>query len=637
MKKISAFLIASVVLMNGCGVQIKPLQKAGEVSLPTQPVSTTLSDSVAAVFFADGYGPADAEYYTYPDDISKLYTLSRVGKVNDQILVMDIFANDYSGAAFYFDGTLFDLSPYYDRGTLDFWVKTDSASEGAKCFVELADDDKCDGLSTEVKLPLNNYVDPSQEWKHVSIPLHDFGRRGSAWNNFSMTEAPRAFQWDKVNNFTVSVDKGVNKKCLLMFDDIKVMKNRCEPAPEHVYWDEIQETVPAPPAKKPVDIKVAKTFFKDDIPFGGYTEVYGGRTAVKVQPTTSYSNKGVLAVYLDNNDWSGASLALGAKKFDVRKLREGRGAFAFWAKFTSLDVHKVILSLQTDYGTVNHEQIQSSVSISDFGGIDTAWKYYVIPLKYFSNHGSWWSEAGQTDVPIAMDWSRINEISLAIDKCDNRVDPAKPLTIYFDDIDFLEDSPGWVDPHDKWNNFSSTDPDTTIIDFETEEQRGMDPVFGDYSDVCLYYPGDRFDTKRFGDYVMKVDYKLGLSDWVDIPFDFEVLSYSEKARDWSKYWGVKVSLMSPDPTQRITACITDSSGEVWCATTRPLGEGWQDITIPFKDFEKRYTDQPAGLNEDGRFDLESVRSVSFIPAFPLAPVEVKGTFYMDNVTLTNKK
>ena len=81
--------------------------------------------------------------------------------------------------------------------------------------------------------------------------------------------------------------------------------------------------------------KVLHTLFQDALPEGGFTYLYGGKTAAKVQPGPK-PEQGVLAAYLDGNEYSGVTLALGeGKNIDLRNPRSARGALCFWAKAAS--------------------------------------------------------------------------------------------------------------------------------------------------------------------------------------------------------------------------------------------------------------------------------------------------------------
>jgi hypothetical protein len=123
-----------------------------------------------------------------------------------------------------------------------------------------------------------------------------------------------------VAEFRIEIKKGDNPAFRVWADDIAVLRDVYEPVQEKPSedWNDKQETIPPPLVEAPRG-KVLHTLFQDDLPAGGFTYVYGGKTAAKVQPTTQ-AGRGVLAAYMDPEEYSGVTLALGqGRNLDLRR------------------------------------------------------------------------------------------------------------------------------------------------------------------------------------------------------------------------------------------------------------------------------------------------------------------------------
>lgn len=190
--------------------------------------------------------------------------------------------------------------------------------------------------------------------------------------------------WDKICVFQITIEKGDNKKFTVWVDDIYIVKDVFEPAPDvdEEYWDERKETLPLPPIAQRPDVKVLHSLFKDEISGGLFGSVYGGNTAYKTQPTKDKEkNPAVLAMYMDNTDYSGVNINFG-KKIDLSGAHKTKAGLAFWAKFGK-DVQLAFIGLLDDES--DKKKVQTNIVLGDYAKLDTNWQYFMIPLKDFTH------------------------------------------------------------------------------------------------------------------------------------------------------------------------------------------------------------------------------------------------------------
>ena len=196
--KIPLYAIAIFFLvLSDCGLhfQVKPLASAldknaaGKAGIANKNVVFRFFDED---FVAGGY------QYVYPE-ASRVFIPEESGHESEVALQFDLVPADYSGGAVCLYNLLYDMTPYYATGALEFWIKGNEGGEIAQ--VALADDEKSDGKKTVVRVPLNNYGGITKEWRHVSIPLADLGKRGVYWDEKKRVEVANKFDWDQVAEF----------------------------------------------------------------------------------------------------------------------------------------------------------------------------------------------------------------------------------------------------------------------------------------------------------------------------------------------------------------------------------------------------------------------------------------------------
>jgi hypothetical protein len=602
-------------------LQFKPLKKA-ESSLQ----KTSVDPKLVFRFFDEDFISGGYPYW-YPEN-SKVFIPEESGKNGEVALEFDLNAGEYSGGSVCLYNMQYDLRPFYSSGALQFWIK--GVKGGEIAWAALVDDENSDGKKTVVRLPVNNYGGISKEWKLISIPLADFGKRGVFWDARKRVEIPERFQWDAVCEFRLEIKKNDNESFKAWVDDIFIMKDIYQPKEEkeEIYWDEIKETVPAPPlTSRPEGIKDNAILFENDVPAGGFCYVYGGKTAYKVQPTTSKDNPGVLACYSDNTDYSGVTLALGiGKNIDISPLRKAKSAaLAFWAKGAP-GVSTIYIGILDNQG--GDKKVQTKVMLNDFGKLDTTWKYYMIPLRRFQDVGKYWDAAKKAEVVGDVNWSQVNEIRFSTNKSENKVPAGQPVTLYVDQISFIDAIPGYVDPEDYWNEFKSSAPDVTINNLESEIDKKWEPGVGPKSESTFKIIPST--AKNGGKNAIEISFKM--NDWCDMVYQFKTNNSPANIRDWTKHWGIKFDMYTTRGYQPINVQVSDAGDEVWIASAGAT-KGWNEVLVPFKAFYKFPYWQPETAVQNGKFDLNGVVSIDFKPSGE----GTSGSFIIDNIRLTNER
>lgn len=392
------------------------------------------------------------------------------------------------------------------------------------------------------------------------------------------------------------------------------------------YWDEIKETVNSPDRPQSA-IKYLSTFFLNEISSDGFSYIYGGKTANKIQNGTSKTYSNILSCYFDNNDYSGVSLVLGNKKtFDLESLRKEKASgLAFWAKGSEAN-EQIFIGLVDDES--DGMKVQSRVALRDFGKIDTSWKYFMIPLKKFNSNGKYWDDNRRMEVVKEIDWRKISEVRFSTNKGENHPDPKAPVKLYVEHVGIIDDIPGYFDPDKYWQTFVSNEPDRLLHDFEFPTDQNWTTASGSSSQIKISMANP--SNGKYGRNSLSVNYHLG--DWCDVMYDYKGNGIPDSKCDWTKYWGLKLHIFSNRPFQAINLQVSDAGDELYIASCGGP-EGWSEIIVPFKDFYKFPYYQPADAVHNGKFDLEKIRMLDIKPAGE----GTAATFMIDNISLTNDR
>lgn len=608
---------------------IKQMFKVASIVLLGMTVTATMAQPrpprlVVYKFFDEQYRQGGYDY-AYGGK-SKGITITKEGGYKSKAAVqINLDPKDYSGASVCLYNETFDLSKYMLDSKLEFYIKGNNGGE--QLLIGLLDEEVSDGKKTQVKMSLNKYVQITKDWQKVSIPLIDFPDRGLYWDQTKKTELPARIDWNKIAEIRFSIDKGTNPSFDISVDNIEIVKGnqKAKPKAKVVYWDENNEVVNGPknPEKLDGKAKPIATFYDNGMK--GFSYVYGGLTAQKEIDSKTAGNSNVLAMYIDNNDWSGVTYSLGEGKFiDLSKVRNDGGLY-FWIKGKN-GGEKLYIGIMDNQG--NDVKSQTKLALNDWIKVSKDWQLVKIPLKKFMDKGKAWDANKQAEVAKDVKWNKIQEIRFSVGKGENAGEPGKPapVSVYVDQVTFTSNV-DWVDPDKKWDSFKSNAPDLVISDFEGKFATELwEPSTGPKSQLKHSIGKGNLDGNS-----LNVEHYL-LADWVDVVLDMKKRNREAKFRDWTKHWGIMFDVYSDKAWQSITVQISDDGNEIFVSNTG-VPKGRTTVLVPFRSFSKFPYYQPPDAKENGLFDLTSVISLDFKPSGE----GTSGNFQVDNIRLTNKR
>jgi hypothetical protein len=559
---------------------IKQMFKVASIILLGMAVTTTMAQPrpprlVVYKFFDEQYRQGGFDY-AYGGK-SKGVTITKEGGYKSKAAVqINLDPKDYSGASICLYNEVFDLSKYMLDSKLEFYIK--GKNGGEQLLIGLLDEEVSDGKKTQVKMSLNKYVQITKDWQKVSIPLVDFPDRGLYWDQTKKTELPARIDWNKIAEIRFSIDKGTNPSFDIFVDNIEIVKGnkKAKPKPKVVYWDENNEVVNGPknPEKLDGKAKALATFYDNGMK--GFSYVYGGLTAQKEIDSKTAGNSNVLAMYIDNNDWSGVTYSLGEGKFiDLSKVRNDGGLY-FWIKGKN-GGEKLYIGIMDNQG--NDVKSQTKLALNDWIKVSKDWQLVKIPLKKFMDKGKAWDANKQAEVAKDVKWNKIQEIRFSVGKGENAGEPGKPapVSVYVDQITFTSNI-DWVDPDKKWDSFKSNAPDLVISDFEGKWANELwEPSTGPKSQLKHSVGKGNLDGNS-----LNVEHYL-LADWVDVVLDMKKRNREAKYRDWTKHWGIMFDVYSDKAWQSITVQISDDGNEIFVSNTG-VPKGRTTVLVPFRSF-----------------------------------------------------
>ena len=172
-------------------------------------------------FFSESYAHNGFQY-AYP--ASSSVTVAKGNAHGGRYaLQFDLDPDDYSGGSICLGDRVYNLKPFFRKGTLQFWAKGAAGNE--KAWVALVDDEKSDGHKTVVRLEIGWFGPVTTDWTLFSIPLEKFGERGVFWDAKEQREVDDAFDWERVAEFRIEVKKGDNSTFRLWVDDVVIVKS----------------------------------------------------------------------------------------------------------------------------------------------------------------------------------------------------------------------------------------------------------------------------------------------------------------------------------------------------------------------------------------------------------------------------
>lgn len=391
-------------------------------------------------------------------------------------------------------------------------------------------------------------------------------------------------------------------------------------------WLALDQSTDAPsPAQLRLQDAVTATFFDDDVPrAGGYTYAYGGKTRNKLLPSSSAGNRAVFATYFDD-DYSGVNISLGNGKFlDLTQVRRS-GSLTFWVK-GGPGAQKFMVGLMDNQG--GSRKVQSKVTADAYVVVKPGeWSQCRIPLKAFADDGTYWDATRQREVGAKLDWTKIQDFRVSINRGDNKTEPGAPIAFYLDQIQITRTSKGMVDPDAYWDAFKSDAPERLVTDFtKWGEQWRAEHGKSAGITVAVRAPSKPLPKAVTG-LTLKVDFKPG--DWYDA--FIQPASAPGMVDDWSKHYGVALWLYTDRAYQAFDFVIRDRDQEMFL--TRVGGaRGWQQILVPFRSFKKFSYYQPPEAKQNNELDLNGITQFGIKPAG-----DVSGTLYLARVVLTNQR
>lgn len=120
--------------------------------------------------------------------------------------------------------SMVDLSPYYEEGALEIWVK---GTKGNEVFdVTLLDNGiNSDGFPQRVYMSTRSYTVVSKDnWTQLYVPLADLGGVGSYWSETEGKRISNPFNWSGVNCFGIDIEKNRFDSFRVYVDNVRVLK-----------------------------------------------------------------------------------------------------------------------------------------------------------------------------------------------------------------------------------------------------------------------------------------------------------------------------------------------------------------------------------------------------------------------------
>ncbi|HYQ41663.1 MAG TPA: carbohydrate binding domain-containing protein [Polyangiaceae bacterium] len=386
---------------------------------------------------------------------------------------------------------------------------------------------------------------------------------------------------------------------------------------------------PGPPATQLAEVAnddVVATFFDDDFSktTGGYSYSYGGNTHTKIARSSSNDGGSMLVTYLAD-DYSGVNVSMGTGKLlDLSPYRK-TGSVTFLIQGGPA-AEKFMIGLMDVHA--DGKKVQTKVNGDSYAVVkEGTWTRCTIPLKAFADDGVYWDAAQGREISAKMDWSRINDFRISINRGENKVAPGQPVMFYLDQIQLSKTAKGVEDPDAYWDAFKSEAPPVLVTDF-TRWKDGWQTQHGKSAEIAaaVVAPPKNAPEAAKGQ-ALKVDFKPG--DWYDA--FIQPATATGMIADWSKHYAATVWLYTDKPYQSFDFVILDRDHEMFW-TKLGAARGWNQILIPFRAFSKFPYFQPPEAKPNNKLDLDGIFQFGIKPGG-----EVPGTLYLANLQLTNAR
>ena len=381
------------------------------------------------------------------------------------------------------------------------------------------------------------------------------------------------------------------------------------------------------PAKSDLALEdeVLATFFDDDIPraSGGYTYSYGGKTKSELVRSGAPDNPAVFGAFFED-DYSGVNISFGNQFIDLRPYRK-TGSLTFWVKGGPA-AQKYMVGLMDNQG--NGIKAQTKVSADNYTVVkEGQWLRCRIPLKAFTDDGAYWDESQKREISAKIDWSKIQDFRISINRGDNKVEPGNPVVFFLDQIQLTKTAKGIPDPDAYWNAFASNAAPLLITDF-SKGATLWHAQHGESADIQVgvgALPANAPPAVK--GQALKVSFKPG--DWSDayiIP-----PNAAGMPTDWSKHYGLTLWVYSDKPYQAFDLTIRDRDQELFVSKVG-ASRGWHQVLVPFRNFSKFQYWQPPEAKPNNQLDLASVNWLGVKPGG-----DTPGTVYLADLQLTNQR
>jgi len=580
---------------------------------------------LSTVFFFNEKLAPGGFLYAYPSK-SKINDIDTDSKNGILSVQMTLNAADFSGGAISL-GNSVDLRPYRNNGALKFWIK--GKKGGEKAWVALLDQSSSSREKVAVKLPLSRYTKLTTEWQLVSIPLFHFSDKGVFWDANKRAEIPCDIDWNRIAEVRLEIKKDENQAFTVFLDDICIEPNVFDTTtiqPELLSWSELIESIYPPRSSLRDTDEIVLNIFDGRLEENSFTYVYGGNTACVLQKNAMYSDRKILACYLDDNDYSAVTIATDNNKpVDLRDYRK-TGGLVFWAKCG-------LKTASIQIGFLDHQKdrkVQSRVLIEQYGELTEVWKLFTIPLCHFCDIGLFWDENLKQEIESPIAWNSIHELRFCCAKRNSESKDTVPVTLYLDNICIVKNLSDTSEFEKYWNNFQSTEPELLLHDFQDSEKLSWFSSKGPKSE-CSFELIDAPENAP-EDISKCMSFSYSLLDWCDIYCPYDSTDFDSLKRDWTKHWGIRFHLYTDKEFQGITVQIADSENEHFVANVGAL-RGWNDIILPFREFTKFIHFQPEDAIHNNRLDLNGVRRI----AFKASGCNTSGKYMISNVRLSNER
>lgn len=620
-------LAAFFLFLQCSNISLKSLESSDEIRIKPGSGGIEISGSAKAlntIFFFDERLAPGGFLYAYPNKsiISDIDTISKNGIFSVQ---MTLDAADYSGGALSL-GNSVDLRAYRNNGALKFWIK--GKNGGEKTWIALMDQSSSSREKAAVRLPLNRYIKITTEWKLVSIPLFHFSDKGVFWDANRKAEIPCDIDWNRITEMRVEIKKNENRAFTVFLDDICIEPDVSDTTtiqPEVSWSDHIESIYPPRSPLKNTD-EIILSIFDGRLSENSFTYVYGGNTACVLQKNAMYSDRKILACYLDDNEYSAVTIVTDHKKtIDLRDYRK-TGGLVFWAKcgLKTASIQIGFLDNQKE------KKVQSRVLMEQYGELTEDWKMFTIPLNHFSDIGLFWDENSKLEIESPITWDSIHELRFSCVKNQTENKDTIPVFLYLDNICIVKNITDTSEFEKYWNNFQSTEPELLLHDFQDSEKLNWITSKGPKSE-CSFELIDAPENAP-EDISKCMSFAYSLFDWCDIFCPYDSTDFDPLKRDWTKHWGIRFHLYTDKEFQGVTIQIADSTNEHFVANVGAL-RGWNDIILPFREFSKFIHFQPDNAIHNNLLDLNGVRGI----AFKASGNNTSGKYIISNVRLTNER